>query len=189
MRLRFGKWLRAIPARDSIDRQVMLLVQALLLGVLVTLGLAIGLNVVLFGAAALTLRGLGPNLAVLLLVALALALLRRGHFHWSVGLVTAVHGLFQHSNIQLRFGPLNWLFSMAELHRWHHSRTLAEANSNFGQTISVWDWVFGTRYLPRDRAPPADIGLMGLPRFPATWLAQLAAPFRWRRVKRESAGS
>lgn len=104
------------------------------------------------------------------------------------GVVTAVHGLFQHSNMQLRLGPLNWVFSMAELHRWHHSRTLAEANTNFGQTISVWDWVFGTRYLPSDRAPPRDIGIADLPAFPSGWWAQIAAPFRWRRVQRESAG-
>jgi sterol desaturase/sphingolipid hydroxylase (fatty acid hydroxylase superfamily) len=57
-------------------------------------------------------------------------------------------GIFQHANVQLRLGPLNWFFSMAELHRWHHSRTVEEANHNYGQTISVWDWVFGTRYLP-----------------------------------------
>ena len=33
----------------------------------------------------------------------------------------AVHGAFQHANLQIRLGPLNWVFSMAELHRWHHS--------------------------------------------------------------------
>ncbi|MAT93150.1 MAG: sterol desaturase [Halioglobus sp.] len=105
------------------------------------------------------------------------------------GLVTAVHGLFQHSNMQLRLGPLNWIFSMAELHRWHHSRTLTEANSNFGQTISIWDWVFATRYLPADRQPPREIGIADLPRYPTSWWAQILAPFRWRRVKRESAAS
>lgn len=105
------------------------------------------------------------------------------------GVVTAVHGLFQHSNIQLKLGPLNWIFSMAELHRWHHSRTIEEANSNYGQTISVWDWVFGTRYLPPDRSPPEEIGIADLPNFPMTWWAQILAPFRWARVKRESAGS
>jgi sterol desaturase/sphingolipid hydroxylase (fatty acid hydroxylase superfamily) len=103
------------------------------------------------------------------------------------GLLTGVHGLFQHSNMQLKLGPLNWIFSMAELHRWHHSRTIEEANTNFGQTISIWDWVFGTRFLPKDREPPRDIGIAELPEFPMTWWAQLAAPFRWARVKRESA--
>ena len=104
------------------------------------------------------------------------------------GLITAVHGIFQHSNLQLRLGPLNWFFSMAELHRWHHSRTVDEANTNFGQTVSVWDWVFGTRFLPKDREPPRDIGIADMPNFPMTWWAQVVAPFRWRRVKAEAGG-
>ena len=103
------------------------------------------------------------------------------------GLVTAVHGIFQHANLQLRLGPLNWFFSMAELHRWHHSRTVYEANHNYGQTIIIWDWAFDTRYLPADRAPPRDIGIANLPAFPMTWWAQVLSPFQWRRIRRDSA--
>jgi sterol desaturase/sphingolipid hydroxylase (fatty acid hydroxylase superfamily) len=104
-------------------------------------------------------------------------------------LVSAVHGIFQHANLQLRCGPLNWLFSMAELHRWHHSPVVVEANHNYGQQLIVWDVVFGTRWLPTDREPPEDIGMAGLSRFPMTYLAQLASPFRWARIKRESAAA
>ena len=46
---------------------------------------------------------------------------------------------------------------------------------------------FGTRFLPADREPPEEIGLAGLPAFPMTYLAQLASPFRWSRIRRESA--
>jgi sterol desaturase/sphingolipid hydroxylase (fatty acid hydroxylase superfamily) len=81
---------------------------------------------------------------------------------------------------------LNWFFSMAELHRWHHSKTLFEADHNYGQTSSVWDWVFGTRYLPADREPPESIGLANLPAFPMTWWAQILSPFRWRQIKQAS---
>ena len=102
------------------------------------------------------------------------------------GLITAIHGIFQHANVQLRLGPLNWFFIMAELHRWHHSRTVFEANHNYGQTISVWDWIFGTRYLPSDREPPEDIGIADLPGFPMTWWAQITSPFRWQRIKQAS---
>ena len=103
------------------------------------------------------------------------------------GLITTIHGIFQHANIQLRLGPLNWFFSMAELHRWHHSKTMVEANHNYGQTVSIWDWVFGTRYLPADREPPEDIGILNLEAFPMTWWAQILSPFRWRKIKRDSA--
>jgi sterol desaturase/sphingolipid hydroxylase (fatty acid hydroxylase superfamily) len=103
-------------------------------------------------------------------------------------LVAAVHGFFQHANLKIRCGPLNWLFSMAELHRWHHSAVSAEANHNYGQNLIVWDIVFGTRWLPEDREPPADVGLEGWPGFPEGLLGQLASPFRWRRLQAERAG-
>ncbi len=98
-------------------------------------------------------------------------------------LVSAVHGIFQHCNLDIRLGPLNLFFSMAELHRWHHSRTVAEANHNYGNNLIVWDLVFGTYFLPRDRTPPEDIGLADLPNFPTTFFGQLLAPIRWKKIR------
>jgi YD repeat-containing protein len=103
-------------------------------------------------------------------------------------LATAVHGIFQHANLQLRLGPLNHFFSMAELHRWHHSKTIDEANHNYGQTVIVWDTLFGTRFLPKDREPPEEIGIPDLTAFPMTWWAQILSPFRWKEIRAASAG-
>lgn len=75
---------------------------------------------------------------------------------------------------------------MAEPHRWHHSRTLEEANTNYGSNLIIWDLVFGTFFLPRERQPPATIGIANMPDFPATYLSQLASPFTWRRIRREA---
>jgi sterol desaturase/sphingolipid hydroxylase (fatty acid hydroxylase superfamily) len=96
-----------------------------------------------------------------------------------VNVFAAVHGAFQHANLQLRLGPLNWIFSMAELHRWHHSRVMEEANHNYGGNLIFWDIVFGTRWLPADREPPVDIGLSYPRNFPTTFWQQLASPIRW----------
>ncbi len=104
---------------------------------------------------------------------------------WSI--FSAVHGVFQHANLPLRLGPLNWVFSMAELHRWHHSPRVEEANSNYGQNIILYDILFGTRYLPEDREPPEQLGIESMPRFPMTWWQQVLSPFRWQQVKAESA--
>jgi len=84
---------------------------------------------------------------------------------------SGVHATLQHANIDLRIGPLNWLLSLSELHRWHHSRERAEADANYGGTLLIWDVVFGTRVLPRDREPPADPGLTGHPGYPTGYLA------------------
>jgi sterol desaturase/sphingolipid hydroxylase (fatty acid hydroxylase superfamily) len=87
----------------------------------------------------------------------------------------AVNGFFQHSNIRMRFGWLNWLVSSAELHRWHHARQPEVSDHNFGNNLIVWDVLFGTRYLPPDR----DSEDLGLPNhdYPASFLAQLRTPF------------
>jgi sterol desaturase/sphingolipid hydroxylase (fatty acid hydroxylase superfamily) len=87
----------------------------------------------------------------------------------------AVNGFFQHCNIRLRFGWLNYLISSAELHRWHHSRVPRESNANYGNNVIVWDLLFGTWFLPRDRA----VGELGLRnrRYPVRFAAQLGAPF------------
>ncbi|HJQ85523.1 MAG TPA: sterol desaturase family protein [Candidatus Binatia bacterium] len=98
-------------------------------------------------------------------------------------LFDAVFGMLQHCNVDVRLGVLNGIFSMAEPHRWHHSRTIAEANSNYGSNLIVWDRVFGTFFLPAERAAPDEIGIGDMPDFPAGYLAQLASPFRWRRLR------
>ncbi len=101
-------------------------------------------------------------------------------------LVTAVHGIFQHCNLKLHLGPLNWFFSMAELHRWHHSRRVEEADNNYGNNLIIWDIVFGTRFLPEDHEPPEDIGLFDLEAFPTTFRGQITAPLHWREIKERS---
>jgi sterol desaturase/sphingolipid hydroxylase (fatty acid hydroxylase superfamily) len=87
----------------------------------------------------------------------------------------AVNGFYQHSNVHLRLGPLNYLFSTAELHRWHHSKILQEANHNYSNTTIIWDLVFGTYYRPRDRR----LGRTGIQndRYPMSFGRQLLGPF------------
>jgi sterol desaturase/sphingolipid hydroxylase (fatty acid hydroxylase superfamily) len=106
-----------------------------------------------------------------------------------VSVFSAVHGSFQHANVPVRLGPLNWIFSMAELHRWHHSKRVDESNSNYGGNLILWDIVFGTRFLPADREPPEEIGIATLPNFPMGFWANLASPFRWRWVVEQARGT
>lgn len=86
-----------------------------------------------------------------------------------------VHGFFQHCNVHTRIGPLNYIFSMTELHRWHHSKVIEQSDTNFGNILILWDLVFGTFYWPREK----DVGSIGVmnPAYPKNYLGQLAAPF------------
>jgi sterol desaturase/sphingolipid hydroxylase (fatty acid hydroxylase superfamily) len=93
---------------------------------------------------------------------------------------------FQHANIAFRLGPLSWLYSIGDAHRWHHSRKRGEADSNYGNVYLFWDAIFGTRYLPSDREPPAEVGIEGLDAFPRGFFAQWLSPFRWGVIEQES---
>ena len=88
----------------------------------------------------------------------------------------AVNGFFQHSNCDVRLGPLNQLIAGPELHRWHHAAEIREANHNYGNKLIIWDTLFGTRYLPADR----EVGELGNgePTYPTTFVGQVGAPFR-----------
>ena len=94
-------------------------------------------------------------------------------------------GLFQHANIDIRLGPLNYVFSAAPVHRWHHSRSREEADHNYGDNFIFWDVVFGTYYRPREREVEA-LGIAGLDAFPKSYVAQLLAPLRWRSIEEAS---
>lgn len=97
------------------------------------------------------------------------------------GVIDAVWGMFIHSNLNVRFGPLRWLFNGPELHRWHHAVDITEGGINFGTKLSVWDWIFGTRWLPEWK--PKGYGL-GDVAFPAGYFRQTAFAFRPFRTER-----
>ena len=91
--------------------------------------------------------------------------------------VITTHLLLQHANIDVARGPLDWVFATTPLHRFHHDRNRATANSNFGRLFIVWDILLGTRRLPAEDAPPL-IGVDDAPPVPAGWWNQIRLPFR-----------
>jgi ornithine lipid hydroxylase len=91
-----------------------------------------------------------------------------------VSAVTAVIGILTHSNVEMRCGLLSYIFNTPELHRWHHSKVLAEGNRNYGENLMLFDQAFGT-YFNSARRPPADIGIK-YP-MPETFWGQLKVPF------------
>ena len=87
----------------------------------------------------------------------------------------AINGFFQHCNVDLRLGILNYLISGPELHRWHHSMLKQESNHNYGNNLIIWDRMFGTWYWPTDR----DVQELGLVNreYPSAFLEQMIIPF------------
>ncbi len=93
-------------------------------------------------------------------------------------LVYAVNGFFQHSNVRLRYGFLNYIVGSAETHRWHHARDPRIALCNFGSSTVIWDLLFGTWFLAKDRVID-DIGIPDRA-YPRDFWAQMLTPFRNR---------
>lgn len=91
-------------------------------------------------------------------------------------LTYASNGFFQHCNIELRYGLLNYVVGSAETHRWHHSVVPREANANYGSTTVVWDVVFGTWFLP----PAREVDQLGLhdAAYPRSFAGLMRAPFK-----------
>lgn len=87
--------------------------------------------------------------------------------------------ILTHCNADVRTGWLDLLFTTPTVHRWHHSRALAESNANFGVVLQVWDHLFGTRNVPTDRPAPVEVGWSDQPAdYPTGFRGQLLAPFR-----------
>lgn len=98
----------------------------------------------------------------------------------AVALVAVFRGtvsVLQHANVEMRLGGLNWILSTPELHQWHHSAALDEAHANYGSTFIVWDILFGTRRLPRDRRAPESLGLAEGGVHPRRFWHQLIGPW------------
>lgn len=103
----------------------------------------------------------------------------------SVALAMAIKGVclgFQHADLDLRHGPLNFVFATNSVHRWHHSATPAEGNRNYGAVLSLYDVLFGSLLLPPEDAEPERMGLFHEEHYPRhRVLRATAAPWCWKR--------
>jgi sterol desaturase/sphingolipid hydroxylase (fatty acid hydroxylase superfamily) len=87
-----------------------------------------------------------------------------------------LYAILLHANVGWSYGPLRYVVASPAFHRWHHSAEPEALNRNFAGLFPVWDRLFGTLYLPKDRLP-ARFGVAGEAP-PAAFLPQLLYPFR-----------
>jgi len=88
-------------------------------------------------------------------------------------------GHLNHSNIYLPLGPLKYLFNSPQMHIWHHAERIPSKLSgvNFGLSLSLWDYLFGTVYMPHD-GRDEKLGFSKIERYPHTFFRQVIAPFQ-----------
>lgn len=87
---------------------------------------------------------------------------------WLVFLASTLIGAFG-------LGPvMKYLFNSPEMHIWHHSYHLPEDRRfgiNFGLTLAIWDYIFGTAYIPHD-GRDIPLGFPGVEEFPKGFVGQ-----------------
>jgi sterol desaturase/sphingolipid hydroxylase (fatty acid hydroxylase superfamily) len=62
-------------------------------------------------------------------------------------------GHFNHSNFRIPLGPLKYVLNNPQMHIWHHVEELPKdrpTGMNFGISLSLWDYLFGTALIPSD---------------------------------------
>lgn len=95
-----------------------------------------------------------------------------------IAVFLTLYAIFLHANVDWAFGPLRHVIATPAFHRWHHSKDPEAVDKNFAGLLPVWDILFGTFYMPNDRAP-RNFGINEP--MPNHLVGQLIHPFRRRR--------
>lgn len=89
-------------------------------------------------------------------------------------------GHFNHANIKLTYGPLKYIFNNPVMHLYHHAYSLPENRIygvNFGISLSIWDYIFKTNYIPEDGGE-IELGYESDSKMPKSFIGQLFYGFK-----------
>lgn len=88
-------------------------------------------------------------------------------------------GHINHANIKITWGPLKYIFNNPVMHLYHHAYTIPEGTYgvNFGISLSLWDYIFKTDYIPEDSGT-IELGFPGDEVFPKDFVSQNTYGFK-----------
>lgn len=93
-----------------------------------------------------------------------------------VYLFTLAVGHFNHSNISIPLGPFKYIFNNPQMHIWHHGKVIPNKYGvNFGLTLSLWDYLFRTDYIP-ESGRDIELGFENDENFPKGFIGQELYP-------------
>ncbi|WP_394420482.1 sterol desaturase family protein [Tenacibaculum mesophilum] len=87
-------------------------------------------------------------------------------------------GHLNHANINWDYGWLKYILNNPRMHIWHHAKELPEGRKmgvNFGITLSIWDYIFKTDYIPYN-GRDIELGFDGDEKFPKDFIHQEIYP-------------
>jgi sterol desaturase/sphingolipid hydroxylase (fatty acid hydroxylase superfamily) len=84
----------------------------------------------------------------------------------------------QHTHVWIAFrGALGRVFLSPAHHQIHHSTNPAHFNTNLGSCLAVWDWLFGTLYIPAKKREKLTFGIEPLQADAHTIKGEFFVPF------------
>ena len=96
-----------------------------------------------------------------------------------VHMITIAIGHLNHANLRITYGPFKYILNNPVMHLWHHAYHQPEGKSgvNFGLSLSVWDYIFGTAYIPEEN-PDVKLGFEEIDKFPSSFWKQSVIPYK-----------
>lgn len=96
-----------------------------------------------------------------------------------VHVIALAIGHLNHANVRLPIGKLIYVINSPQMHIWHHAKEIPEGSYgvNYGLSLSIWDWLFGTAWMPKD-GRDIQLGFENVERYPTSFWQQMIAPFR-----------
>jgi sterol desaturase/sphingolipid hydroxylase (fatty acid hydroxylase superfamily) len=88
-------------------------------------------------------------------------------------------GHLNHANLDWNYGPMKYLLNNPKMHIWHHAKEWPSSHpygTNYGLTFSVWDYLFGTAYVP-ESGQDIKLGFVRDADYPTSFFKQMIYPF------------
>lgn len=92
-------------------------------------------------------------------------------------------GHLNHANLGWDYGLLKFILNNPKMHIWHHAKNLPTSvkyGVNYGLTLSLWDYLFGTSHLPHS-GRDIELGFKGDETFPSGFLEQEIYPLKTKK--------
>lgn len=92
---------------------------------------------------------------------------------------TILIGHLNHANVNITWGPLKYVLNSPAMHIWHHADKMPSDKPygiNFGISLSIWDYLFGTAYVPHS-GRDIKLGFDDFDQYPKTFWKQILYPF------------
>ena len=95
-----------------------------------------------------------------------------------VHFISIAIGHLNHANLGWDYGVLKYVVNNPKMHIWHHSKKMPNKYGvNFGITLSLWDYLFKTNYIPRD-GKDIELGFENDQNFPDNFFKQEIHPLK-----------